>query len=140
MSDDGLLSDPGAMAADYSGALPQDYESSQLPDLENLSPTFPTLSLPASTMDTSSDQGDSIFTGIPSVSSGLDLSGLFGVLSSDLNQGFQAFVINPQNAATNEGVANNNAQNSLMASSNLFSYLLIGLGLFLVFGFLTRKS
>jgi hypothetical protein len=134
---DELLPDPGVMASD--GQLPQDGG-----DSESDTPflvTSPTIQpLPDIMDDTSSDDssGDSALTGIPATSSSsapsaLDTSLLgFGEnLGSSL---FGAFVTGPQNAATAEGVANNAAANALSSTGQLFSYLIIGLVIFLIVG------
>lgn len=142
-----LLPGPGEMAADYSGDLPQDPGPGVGSDIPNLVPidTSSLLQTPT-TMPTASDLGDSAYTGISGDSSGsnpLDTSGIFGFLATDANAALNAFVIAPQNAKTAEGVANNAATNSLnsllTSNSQIFSYLLIGLGIFLVVSLVGRK-
>jgi hypothetical protein len=139
---DDLLPDPGAMASD--GQLPQDGGDSES-DIPNLTPTFSTLQLPGTMDDTSSDSSsdssDSSLTGLPATTSSdpgisnnaLDTS-LLGFGESAANSLLGAFVTNPANAATAEGVANNTAANALTSSGQLFSYLLIGVVLFLIWG------
>jgi hypothetical protein len=158
MADDNIVPDPGTWATtDYSGALPVESESSMdvgstIPNLTN---TFsPVLSLPATTMSTSASgtysgyTSASAYTGLPAGSAGTTTSSGTNALDTSLlnfgegaaNSLVGAFVVNPQNAATQEGLANTSATNALTASSQLFSYLLLGLAIFLIFSFAEKKG
>lgn len=158
MADDGLLPDPGDLSGEFSSDLP-DGSSLSGSNLPNLTPTYASsLLTPPSSMDddltdSTSDLGDSAYTGLPALSgqsNPLDLSAIFGDLNTDATSALGAFVVNPQNAKTAEAVANNAAANqlsllntqgaiSLASSSNLFSYLLIGLAVFAVISVLGKK-
>jgi hypothetical protein len=136
--DDDLVEDPGVLASD--GQLPQDTgASSEAPTFLVTSPTISPL--PASMDDSTSDLGDSALTGLPSTDSSsnqLDTS-LLGFGESIGNSLLSAFVTGPQNAATAEGVADNNAALSLSSTSAIFGYLVIGLVIFLIFSAVEKK-
>lgn len=149
------LGDPGSYATD-NGA-----DAGTVPDVENLVPDYPggTISnelpsLPATNMDDllglgdpsdpgslaafvdAEENGDVSSSPASGLASTFNLSGtgLLNDLGSIGQSLSNAFLTNPQNAATAEAQALANAQISSLTSSNLFSYLLIGLVIWLVFG------
>jgi hypothetical protein len=120
--------------------------------IANLLPALPADYTPTSSMDDSSltdfiqaeEDGDVSSTGTSSnFGSSFNLGSIGTTLASALGTGanslLSAFVTNPANAQTAEAQALENAGIQQAQSSNLFSYLIIGLVIFLVFGFIERK-
>jgi hypothetical protein len=148
--DEDDLDTPGLFAAsnDAAGPLPDDSGS----DLANLSPTFQPAVLTVPTVDdpppSSNFQVSLPIESVPTATMEDDATDPFSSLNlqplltdaGSIGSGLiSAFVTNPQNATTAEGQSLANAEISNLTTSNLFSYLLIGLVIFLVFQFLERK-
>ena len=140
MDGDDLLFQPGVVAANYEGDLPQDSGIQNLqtnfsPSLTNLlpdvAPSSPSLSsLP--NLPTSMDD----FLGLSGSSDDL-LTPAQGTSLLNFGEGLGtslvgAFVTNPQNAATAEGVALQKAEISAAQTSQIFSYLIFGVIIFAV--------
>lgn len=141
---DDELDTPGAFAAGGNVAT----DSSDGGDIPNLvadySPSLADLLPDASTpispiMDDSNDDNDSAYTGTTG-SSSLSLQPLVNDLGTIGGSLVNAFVTAPANATTAEGLATSNFDISTAESSQLFTYLIIGLVIFLVFGFLDKKA
>ena len=73
--------------------------------------------------------------GLGGINLGSLLTGAEGIGSSLVG----AFVTNPANATTAEGQQLATAQIQTAETSQIFSYLLLGLGIFLVFGLISKR-
>jgi hypothetical protein len=148
-------SSPGALGLDgVDGDLPDNGTTTDpLATIGNLTPIFsPTLDnlLPSGNgmdendLDLGSDGFllsptlGGLIPASPSSTSSVDTSalGIFGGLANSL---LGSFVTGPANAATAEQEALAKAQLTSAISSQWFGYLLIGLVIFLVFGFIEKK-
>jgi hypothetical protein len=142
MSD--ILDGPGGLTESTDSSLPVQDAG----ELANLEPTFqPTaVTLPATLMD---DYSDSSLTGVPAASTpssfasgglgSLDTSGLLTFGENAATGLLNAFVITPQNVSTAEGAASTAASLSSAATGTIFSWLFLGLIVYLIFGFVERK-
>lgn len=141
MDDSDLVPDPGVIAAGGGDEL-ENLEPDFTPTLSNLFSSTPMDDTDADTLAGIANLSDpttqATIAGDLGGSSPLDTSilGWGESLSSGL---LNAFVVAPQNAQTQEGLATTSTELSLASSSQLFSYLLIGLVLFLVVGAFSKK-
>lgn len=147
-----LLDGPGTGFGDENGdgSLPDD--SSPLanlsanfnPSLDNLLPSdTASSSMPDSLASFFDNGGDGAYPGATTATIANSASGYSGSLTNFLgNAGtslLNAFVVNPQNEATAASAATTQAELSAYSTSQIFSYLLIGVVIFAIFGALGKK-
>lgn len=142
---------PGDLAASLTGALPGEGGSTdqpqEIPNLQNYSPVLLPIPMSNSASGTYSNYSSaSAYTGLPastpaattssSGNNALD-TGLLNFAETAGSGLLNAFVINPKNVQTQQAAATGQFQLTSATISQLFSYLLIGLVIFLVFSVFT---